>query len=118
MGDRFKALIEGVLMASLDSRYTQVGFNFISVQVCWPTTYKHVLVGLKYDNDTEGCGRVRSADTPRVVRNNSSDTLFFFHLHCGITEAKTSVCDDKNCYNNQCGMTNFTFVVNCARGHP
>ena len=34
MGAHFEALIEGVLMASLDSRYTQVGFNFISVQVC------------------------------------------------------------------------------------
>ena len=30
----FKTLIEGVLMAPLDSRYTQVGFNLISVQVC------------------------------------------------------------------------------------
>ena len=29
----FDALIEGVLMAPLDSRYTQVGFNLISVQV-------------------------------------------------------------------------------------
>ena len=26
---------EGVLMAALDSRYTQVCFNLISVQVCW-----------------------------------------------------------------------------------
>ena len=34
MGARFEALIEGVLMAPLDSRYTQVGFNLISVQVC------------------------------------------------------------------------------------
>ena len=29
----FEALVEGVLMAPLDSRYTQVGFNLISVQV-------------------------------------------------------------------------------------
>ena len=34
MGARFKALTEGVLMAPLDSRYTQVGFNIVSVQVC------------------------------------------------------------------------------------
>ena len=34
MGARFEALIEGVLMAPSDSRYTQVGFNLISVQVC------------------------------------------------------------------------------------
>ena len=34
MGACFGALIEGVLMAPLDSRYTQVGFNSISVQVC------------------------------------------------------------------------------------
>ena len=34
VGAGFEALIEGVLMAPLDSRYAQVGFNFISVQVC------------------------------------------------------------------------------------
>ena len=33
MGDCFEALREGVLMAPLDSRYNQVGFNLISVQV-------------------------------------------------------------------------------------
>ena len=33
-GARFKAHTEGVPMASLDSRYTQVRFNLISVQVC------------------------------------------------------------------------------------
>ena len=31
MTSKKEALIEGVLMASLDCRYTQVGFNFISV---------------------------------------------------------------------------------------
>ena len=34
MGARFEALIEGVLIAPLDYRYTEVGFNFISAQVC------------------------------------------------------------------------------------
>ena len=34
MGARFEALIEGVLMTPLDFKYTQVGFNLISVQVC------------------------------------------------------------------------------------
>ena len=34
MGAHFEALTEGVLMAPLDPRYTQVGFNLISVQVC------------------------------------------------------------------------------------
>ena len=34
MGAHVEALIASVLMAPLDSRYTQVGFNFISVQVC------------------------------------------------------------------------------------
>ena len=34
MGAHFKALDEGVLMASLDHWYTQVGFNHTSVQVC------------------------------------------------------------------------------------
>ena len=30
----FEALDEGTLVVPLDSRYTQVGFNVISVQVC------------------------------------------------------------------------------------
>ena len=34
MGSHFEALDEGVLLAPLDSRYTQVGFNLFSVQVC------------------------------------------------------------------------------------
>ena len=34
VGAHFEALDEGDLMASLDSRYTQVGFNLLSVQVC------------------------------------------------------------------------------------
>ena len=34
VGAHFEALIEGVLMAPLDPRYTQVGFNLICVQVC------------------------------------------------------------------------------------
>ena len=34
VGVRFKALAEQVPMAHLDSRYTQVEFNHISVQVC------------------------------------------------------------------------------------
>ena len=33
VGAHCEALDEGVLMAPLDSRYTQFGFNFISVQV-------------------------------------------------------------------------------------
>ena len=33
VGAHFKALDEGVLLVSLDSRYTQVGFNIISVQM-------------------------------------------------------------------------------------
>ena len=35
VGAHFEALKEGVLMAPLDSRYIQVGFNVFSVQVCW-----------------------------------------------------------------------------------
>ena len=34
MGAGSDAFTEGVFMAPLDSRYTQVGFYFISVQVC------------------------------------------------------------------------------------
>ena len=34
MGAHFEALDEGVLLVPLDLRYTQVGFNLISVQVC------------------------------------------------------------------------------------
>ena len=33
VGAHFEALIEGVLMAPMDSRYSQVGFNLVSVQV-------------------------------------------------------------------------------------
>ena len=33
MGAHFEALNEGVLVIPLDSRYTQVGFNLVSVQV-------------------------------------------------------------------------------------
>ena len=35
MGAHFEALYEGVLVAPLESRYTQVGFNLISVHVCY-----------------------------------------------------------------------------------
>ena len=34
MGAHFEALDEGVLLVPLDHRYTQVGFNLVSVQVC------------------------------------------------------------------------------------
>ena len=34
MGAHFEALDEGVLLVPLDPRYTQVGFNLVSVQVC------------------------------------------------------------------------------------
>ena len=34
MGARFEALDEGILLVPSDPRYTQVGFNLISVQVC------------------------------------------------------------------------------------
>ena len=34
VGAHFKALNELVLMAALDSKFIQVGFNLISVQVC------------------------------------------------------------------------------------
>ena len=34
MGAHFKAIDEGVLVAPLDSRYTQVGFNLTRVQLC------------------------------------------------------------------------------------
>ena len=34
MRAHFEAFDEGVLVAPLDPRYTQVGFNLVSVQVC------------------------------------------------------------------------------------
>ena len=34
MGAHFEALDDGVLLSPLESRFTQVGFNLISVQVC------------------------------------------------------------------------------------
>ena len=36
VGAYFEALDEGVLLVPLDPRYTQVGFNLVSVQVCLP----------------------------------------------------------------------------------
>ena len=38
MGAHFEALDEGVLLVPLDPRYTQIGFNLISVQVCYSIT--------------------------------------------------------------------------------
>ena len=47
MGADFEALIEGVLLVPLDSRYTQVGYNLFSVQVCdhifFPTATAEVI---------------------------------------------------------------------------
>ena len=44
MGAHLEALDEGVLLVPLDSRYTQVGFNFASVQVCLSSlVYKFAL---------------------------------------------------------------------------
>ena len=40
-GAHFKAINEGILMAPLDSRYTQVGFNLISAQVCLPRIQRY-----------------------------------------------------------------------------
>ena len=34
VGARSKGLNEDILLATLDSRYTQVGFNLVSVKVC------------------------------------------------------------------------------------
>ena len=34
VGAHFEALDEGALLVPLDPRYTQVGFNLVSVQVC------------------------------------------------------------------------------------
>ena len=34
MGAHFEALDEGVFLVPLDHRYTQVGFNLVSIQVC------------------------------------------------------------------------------------
>ena len=34
VGGSFKALNKGVLLVPLDSRYTQIGFNIVFVQVC------------------------------------------------------------------------------------
>ena len=47
MGAHFEALDEGVLMAPLDPRYTQVGFKYISVQVWDLTAKKNILICLK-----------------------------------------------------------------------
>ena len=49
MGAHFEALDEGVLLVPFDPRYTQVGFNLVSVQVCkrlpFPTNDVHFFGG-------------------------------------------------------------------------
>ena len=44
MGAHFEALDEGVLLVPLDTRYTQVGFNLISVQAQWHKTSELLLL--------------------------------------------------------------------------
>ena len=46
MGAHFEALNEPVLMAPSDSRYTQVGFNLISVQVCFRMKFLYLVFRL------------------------------------------------------------------------
>ena len=46
MGAHIEALDEGVLLVLLDPRYTQVGFNLMSVQVCTASNANQSL-GLK-----------------------------------------------------------------------
>ena len=63
-GAHFEILIEGVLMAPLDSRCTQVGFNLISVQVCKPFQFRPTLLSLYSDlkvKDYENVADIRKA---------------------------------------------------------
>ena len=53
MGAHFEALDEGVLVAPLDSRYTQVGFNIISVQVCNYAQLSHFEFLVRIASDVE-----------------------------------------------------------------
>ena len=50
MGAHFEALDEGVLRVPLDPRYTQVGFNLISVQVCLNKTISCFQMSVVYDS--------------------------------------------------------------------
>ena len=51
MGAHFEALIEDILVAPLDSRDTQVGFNLISVQVCLASFYCHTKLRFYFHED-------------------------------------------------------------------
>ena len=69
MGAHFEALIEGVLMAPMDSRYTQVGLNLISVQVCMDLLWSDVGLALSAEHvsrDERGDG-VEAAARPTGV---------------------------------------------------
>ena len=50
VGAHFEALDEGVLLAPLDCRYTQVGFNLVSVQVC----NTEICVNILYQDQNQG----------------------------------------------------------------
>ena len=54
MGAHFEALDEGVLLVPLDPRYTQVGFNLISVQVCLIDIAIVAINGLSINDITVG----------------------------------------------------------------
>ena len=103
MGAHFETLIEGVLMALLDFRYTQVGFNLISVLVCKLTNFM-VLVsesesttlmqGFSIGIESEHSGIVILVHLPSIKRFN------FLHILPRLIEVQL--------------RGKFRILVNCA----
>ena len=58
MGTRSEALDEGVLVVTLDPRYTQVEFHHISVQVCVAQFLANLNQGQQLKNGQALCHRI------------------------------------------------------------
>ena len=65
VGAHFEALDEGVLLVPLDPRCTQVGFNLISVQVCYKKHFLNILWNkfatvVGYYSNSTGCNAIQA----------------------------------------------------------
>ena len=85
MGAHFEALPEGVLMASLDLRYIQVGLNLISVQVCdWlqkKIDNDHQDRSRRIDPDGRERRRERRRDRRREGKKRHRDKSYLLLYH-------------------------------------
>ena len=116
MGAHFEALDEGVLLEPLDSRYTQVGFSLVSVQVC---KQKFLLIGAMISHDNM-CYSCLVSSTTYSWRNETSMTYLpmshvaahmidiYLPLVCG----GTLYFVDKDCLKGKLvSYSHFTIIV-------